>query len=209
MIMSSKSLGQIFNEIERCLPEGGDWCDLHKAHTLAALVLSTHPKVVVEIGVWMGGSLVPMLIALREVGGGKAVAIDPWNAGVSVRGESEKNATWWGGVDHDKAFDRFGARLIKHGLTQFCEIQRTPSDDASVPPSIDILHVDGSHTEQAVRDVDRFCPAVKVGGFAILDDVQWAGGAVVRAVAHAELLGFESIYPLGTGVVMQRRRGGE
>lgn len=200
------SIKSAFSEIEQCLPEGGEWCDIHKAHTLAALVMSTRPRIVVEIGVWLGGSALPMLIALRENGSGKAVVIDPWSRFASAAGETDTNAEWWRKVDHERAFVRFKERLAKHHVSSICEIQRVPSDDAIVPDQIDVVHVDGNHTEQAIRDVDRFLPHVTLGGFAILDDVQWAGGAVVRAVAHAELLGFEALYQLGTGVVMQRRK---
>lgn len=202
------SIKAVFDEIEQCLPEGGDWCDIHKAHTLAALVLSTRPRVVVEIGVWLGGSALPMLIAMRENGVGRTTVIDPWSQQASVIGETPTNAAWWGKVDHERAFKRFKERLIKHRVESICEIQRARSDDAIVPESIELIHVDGNHTDQAVRDVDRFLPHVKLGGFAVMDDVAWIGDGVVRAVAHAELLGFESLYSLGSGLVMQRRRMG-
>ena len=134
------------SDIARCLPEGGDWCDLDKACTLASLVIGLRPRVVCEIGVWMGGSLIPMVLALREIRdldlaqgreptSRRAVAIDPWAATESVAGQDQENVSWWGSVDHDAAMRAFVARLDRHGLVDLCEVVRLPSDLAPVPSS--------------------------------------------------------------------------
>ena len=203
----------LMEEIERVLPDGGEWCDLTKAQTLASIVIAIRPQTIVEIGVWMGGSFVPMLLALKLLDernrfGARAIAIDPWSAAASVAGESDENAVWWGetvGQDgHETAYRAFVTRLERHHLDSYVEIWRKRSDDCAPPRSIDLIHVDGNHTEQAVRDVERFLPAVRMGGIAVLDDVAWVGGNVSRAVGLARSIGFEDLYPLGTGLVMQR-----
>jgi hypothetical protein len=75
-----------------------------------------------------------------------------------------------------------------------------------VPPSeCQLLHVDGNHSAQAIKDVERFGAVVTVGGVMILDDLDWSGGAVRTAWSRAKEMGFEDIGPLGTGVMMQRR----
>lgn len=200
---------QLLAEIERTLPDGGNWCSLEKAQTLASLVIGLRPRTIVEIGVWMGGSAVPMLLALKKLGAGRLVAIDPWDPAASVAGEAPDNVKWWGGTDHGRAHARFLERMAELDVSSYCEVLHRRSDD--VEPSyydIDILHVDGNHTEQATRDIKRFCPAVRTGGIAILDDVNWAGGGVARGVELARSMGFVELYPLGTGIVMHRRRGG-
>jgi len=200
------NLAPMMEEIERCLPEGGEWCSLDKARRMAEIIVELHPKTIVEIGVWMGGSLIPMLIALREVGAGRAIAIDPWSQDASRAGETPENVQWWGAVDHDRAFEVFKDRMQRHNVTDYCEIWRNRSDDVTPPAEIDILHIDGNHSDQAVRDVERFCPAVRYKGIAVLDDVTWIGGWVSRAVEVARGLGFVEMYPLGTGLVMQQQR---
>ena len=200
-------------EIERALPEGGNWCSLQKAQTLAAIVIALRPQTVVEIGVWMGGSLVPMLLAMRSIDernqmGARAIAIDPWLAEASVAGETPENVAWWGtavGQDgHEKAYRTFVSRLERYHVAHHVDIVRKRSDDYDPPAVIDLIHIDGSHTEQAVRDAERYLPRVRVGGIAILDDVAWAGGGVARAVEIAHELGFADLYSLGTGLVLQR-----
>ena len=195
---------ELLAQIEICLPEGGQWCSLEKAQTLAALIVGLRPRTVVEIGVWMGGSLVPMLLALKYNRAGRAIAIDPWSPDASRAGEAPENAQWWGSIDHELALRTFADRLAKHDVASYCEVWRQRSDDATPPAPIDLLHVDGNHSDQAVRDVLRFAPGVRGGGILVLDDVGWIGGHVSRALEHARSLGFTELYPLGTGIVLQR-----
>jgi predicted O-methyltransferase YrrM len=208
-------LSNTMAEIQESLREGGEWCDLEKAHTLAAIVAGLRPRVICEIGVWMGGSLVPMAIAARSIAtieratgrapeARRVVAIDPWMASESCAGQAEADVTWWRSVDHDAALAVFRARLDHHGVRDLVEIVRLPSGVAPVPDGIGLLHVDGNHAEQAVRDVERFGPAVSAGGILVLDDLSWSGGHVAAARDAARAMGFATLYPLGTGVVMQR-----
>lgn len=201
---------KLMTEVRDTLAEGGDWCTATKAQTLAALVVGLRPRVIVEIGVWMGGSILPLLFAaraVRELDGqspARVVAIDPWSKDDSCAGQAGADAEWWAMVSHEDAYQAFIARLEKHGLADACEVTRSRSDDAAVPERIDLLHVDGNHADQAIRDVERFAPAVAVGGILVLDDLNWHGGHVQRARDAARALGFVDLYPLDTGVVMKR-----
>ena len=195
----------LLDTIERVVPEGGDWCTVQKAHTLACLIIGLRPTTVVEIGVWMGGSLIPMALAVQELdAGGRVIAIDPWSSIASVIGQHGENAAWWSKVDHEDAYQRLCARIAKHELESVVTVHRMPSDNAAVPDSIDLLHIDGNHAEQAIRDVARFAPAVRGGGICVLDDVGWEGEHVARAADDLVGLGFRELYPLDTGKVFQR-----
>jgi FkbM family methyltransferase len=208
--MVEVDLKGLFAEVEVALPEGGDWCSQEKALGLVTLIVGLRPKVVVELGVWMGGSAIPMAIALRHLGFGKLVAVDSWSPEASVAGMEEANAHWWGetiGVaGHETAFQVFVSRLKKHKIGARCVVRRERADQAAVPAAIDLLHHDANHGPQAFEDIERWAPAVRVGGFLVLDDVEWSGGHVGRAKARAIELGFVERYPLGTGCVMQRVR---
>ena len=194
-------------EIEAAAPEGGDWCGADKAVQLAALVLEQRPRLVVELGVWMGGSAIPMAIALRQLGVGRLIAVDAWSAEASAEGQEGANATWWrslGAEGHARARQQFLQRLKKHRVEPYCAVVPQRSDAATVPPVIDILHHDANHGPQVLADVERWASAVRIGGLLILNDLQWAGGHVRRARDRAIELGFVEQYPLGTGCVMQR-----
>jgi predicted O-methyltransferase YrrM len=180
------------------------WCTAEKGKFLGSWIVERRPKLIVEVGVWEGGSLIPMLLALRETGQGRAIAIDAWDPEASKAGEIPANAKWWGTVDHEQALITFRSRLVKHELTN-CEIWRKKSDDCTPPPGIDLFHLDGNHTEQAFRDARRFLPALSPDGIAVLDDVDWTGSNVQRAVDFARALGFVKLRDLDKGVVLQRQ----
>jgi len=199
-------------EIEASQLSDVGWCSLEKAATLASIILGLRPKVVVELGVWMGGSAIPMAIALRALGEGQLIAVDAWSAGASVAGQEDpSHLTWWGETmgerGHMNAFEMFHRRLRAHGITpERCVVRRQCSDEAEVPLVIDVLHHDANHGPQAVVDIERWAPAVRVGGLLVIDDLDWAGGHVARARDRAQDLGFVELYLLGTGCVMQRIR---
>jgi predicted O-methyltransferase YrrM len=200
-------IAKLLAEIERVTPDGGEWCDIAKAGHLAALVLGLRPRTIVEIGVFLGGSLVPMALAQRSYATPEhhTLAIDPWAADASAAGQIGVNLTWWRELDHQEIYERFRARLRLYSLEPLVQVLRQPADAVTPPARIDLLHIDGNHGEQAYRDVCRFAPCAPVGGILVLDDLDWSGGGVRRGYEHARGLGFEELYKLGTGCVMQRR----
>ncbi len=205
-----RELTGLFDLIERVTPEGGDWCTVSKAQTLAAMVVALRPQTVVEIGVWMGGSAIPMALALQYIeklepmSPRRLVAIDAWSADASIQGQEGKNVEWWSAAPHDLALTRFQERIAKHELAEIVQVVRCSSETASVPADIGLLHIDGNHGEQAISDVKRFAAGMARGGILVMDDVGWGAGTVATATQHARALGFADLYPLGTGVAMIR-----
>ncbi len=156
------------------------WCVYEKANKLMELIYETHPNVVVEIGVFGGSSVYPMAEALRYQNHGVIHAIDPWRAQDCQVGYSPDNANyqWWTSVDLEKIYKDF-VKMIKHcHLTNFCNVIRATSLEAAnsfADESIDILHIDGNHTENAAfLDAQLFFPKVKRGGYIWFDDVNWS-----------------------------------
>lgn len=201
----------LLSEIERVLPDGGEWTSIEKAHTLASIIVALRPMIVVELGVWLGGSAIPMLLALKHIANGKPhrmIAVDPWSASASIADQEGDNAAWWGAVDHEAAYRKFRARLDLHELAHLCTIARVASERYEPPSEIGLLHIDANHGPQAIRDVERYAPRVPIGGILVMDDVNWAGGSVARACSRAVEIGFRELYPLGTGAVFQRVRIG-
>jgi len=172
------------------------WCSWEKAQTLAAAVLTVRPKVIVEIGVWGGKSFVPMVMAQRHLGFGMSYAIDPWSPAASVLGQqNDADKEWWGHQDkHDYAYGEFMKNIESLGLCSHIEVIRKASDEVAPQSDIGILHLDGNHGEQTIRDVTRFAPNVIPGGFVFLDDIGWTGGAVEASAAKLKEIGFYELY---------------
>jgi predicted O-methyltransferase YrrM len=157
------------------------WCTEHKASLLIDLILMVKPQIVVEIGVWGGKSLIPMAYALKENGCGKIHGIDPWSSSKSAEGMEGVNKEWWGTVDHEPIMKGLVQKIQQFGLNNQIELIRKCSEDASPIFDIDLLHVDGNHSEKtSLYDVQKWVPLMRKGGVVIFDDITW--GTTTQAV---------------------------
>jgi hypothetical protein len=180
------------------------WCSPEKAHALASIIVAMRPKVTVEIGVYAGRSGISMAMAHKFINYGQVIGIDPFTNQAAAEGYEGENAKWWGELDIEDILRQFNERIGRYHLEPYFQLQRVKSDDAPVPDVICCLHVDGQHTEQAVRDVERFASHVRIGGIVIMDDIQWDGGGVTRAVSRLMDLGFVEMYRIADWGVFQR-----
>jgi len=201
---------KLAEQLAAAMADRAGWCTLEKATKLVELVLSLQATTVVELGVWMGASAIPLALALESRHVGRLFAIDAWSAPASIAGQDEEvHRKWWGekvgALGHQRAFEMFLRRLHRHGVSPArCRVIRQSTSLADIPAQIDLLHHDANHGPQAVADIERWAPAIRPGGVLVLDDLDWAGGHVTRARDRAAELGFVELYTLGTGCVMQR-----
>ncbi len=152
------------------------WCSFEKAAVLIDLILLKKPDTIVEIGVYGGKSLVPMAYALEVNGRGQIFGIDPWASEESIKGiKNTSSEYFWGQwVDHTAVMQNLISRINTFNLQDRISLIRSSSEKADLIPNIDILHIDGNHSEEAsYLDVTKWAPMVKKGGFIILDDVTW------------------------------------
>lgn len=180
------------------------WCSVQKAHTLASVIVATRPSMIVEIGIWAGRSLIPMGMAVHHNKVGRVVGIDAWNREAATEGLEGANLQWWGSVNYEDIYNQFLSAVHRFGVSQVVEVHRSKSDSVTPPDNIGLLHIDGGHTAQAIRDVQRFACKVKRGGFCFMDDVGWTGGGVASAVGELQRLGFQKLFDLDTGGMFQR-----
>lgn len=150
------------------------------------LILTTQPDVMVEIGVFAGKSLVNAAEALKEVGHGVIYGIDPWRHEEAVKGLSpiEEDPGFWNGIDLDAVHYDCMRAIWDRGLEQYAIVIRAASQHAAQLFSfqrrdecdvIDILYIDGGHSEEvSCRDVNLYLPLVKQGGYIWLDDADWS-----------------------------------
>lgn len=200
----------LFSQVELAIMEIGDgWTSVRKGQALAASVMALRPKLTIEIGVFAGKGLMSLALAHKHVNSGKAIGIDPYSRDAAIAGQvNPEDKEWWSKIDYDKFHDAAQANIKKYGCEPFCSLVRKTSDDFEVPIGIGILSIDGNHGVQAVMDVNHFAPNVTVGGLVFMDDLEWAGGAVSKAVKRLEDLGFAEIYRVTDGeswAVLQRK----
>lgn len=194
----------LHSRIAALVPSLTGWCSVEKANDLALAIIKIRSSVTVEIGVWGGRSLIPMALAHREQAHGVVWAIDPWSAKASVEGYDKANSDWWGAQDHDLVYRNFLANLKANAVEEYVRVVRMKSDDVEPPENIGLLHLDGQHTDQTIRDVERFASKVIPNGFCFVDDIHWSGGGVERGVEKLLTLGFVKLFVRDTGAMFQR-----
>jgi len=188
------------------------WCSNEKSLALSNLVLALRPQTIVEIGVWGGKSLIPMAMTAQSISNPsyhpRIIAIDPWAAAESVKGQGEKDANWWGKEigqqHHEMVYQKFIGKLQELGLRELVQVVRLASNEYQPRQPIELLHLDGNHGPQAFTDIRNYGPFIPVGGICVLDDLNWDGGAVGKAAEWLKQNGFLELHPLGTGAVYQK-----
>jgi hypothetical protein len=150
------------------------WCTRNKASILIDLVFMLRPQTIVEVGVWGGKSLIPMAYALKVIEQGKIYGIDPWNSDASVDGMEGANYDWWEKVDHNFILHGLIDKIMEYQLYDQISLIRSTSYNAPPIANIDILHIDGNHSEKSsMIDVNKWVPLVRKSGMIILDDLDW------------------------------------
>lgn len=156
------------------------WCSLEKAKSMMDLIFEVRPKICVEVGVFGGSSIYPTASALKFLDQGVVYAIDPWSAPDCLKGYTPDNPNyqWWNSIDLERIYLDFLKMLNCFQLSPYCVVMRTTglnAIDQFTDESIDILHIDGNHTEEmALNDAKLYLPKVKKGGYIWFDDVNWA-----------------------------------
>jgi hypothetical protein len=172
----TKDLEQI---ISRTVPAMQGWCTVEKALAMAQLIIESNAAMVIELGVFGGRSLIPQAMALRELSLGMIYGIDPWTKDACLEGTNDPaNDEWWAKLDLEEIHRGCMRAIRENALDQWCSVIRAKGENVHTlfpPASIDILHIDGNHSEVAsVRDVELWLPKVRVGGHVWLDDTDWA-----------------------------------
>ena len=181
---------ELQQNIERASRNLHGWCTLEKALALAELILEIIQRKVIEIGVYGGRSLIPMALALHQVGHGKVYGIDPWSNQAALEGDvGKENADWWNTLDLEMIHRSCMSALRAENLEDWAVILRCRSQDCvELFPGCQILHLDGNHSELvSCRDLDLYLPALQADAYLWFDDADWATTSKAGARLDQEL----------------------
>lgn len=154
---------------------GWGWCSLCLAGCLVDYVeeicKSVENPVCVEIGVYCGRSVLPVALELKRNKKGKVYAIDPWTKQDGIRGyTSTEDINFWNNVNYEEKYNFFKNVISDYDL-DCVEIIRKTSNDAPQIQNINLLYIDGEHTDQALRDVEKYASQVTLNGYCLVDDL--------------------------------------
>lgn len=178
-VLSAEKFEHFKKEVFSHQKEIHGWCTSEKAEKMMDLIYQVRPKVCVEIGVFGGSSIYPTASALKYINQGLVYAIDPWKVDDCLIGyqPDDANYMWWSMINYEEIYQHFQNMLKRFKLTDFCTTLRMTSNEALsifADESIDILHIDGNHSEDAAYlDILMYLPKVKKGGYIWFDDVNW------------------------------------
>ena len=177
----------IEREIREAIRNLPGWPNIQREKQLAQLVLDRTPALIVEIGVWGGRSLIPQALALQynatvsKTRSGHIYGIDPYDA-CEVKKNAVQGDDWFPGQNTmDEAYGNLLATLKLYELEEYASLIKEKSETVLnklvnnfTLENIDILNIDGGHTEEAsTRDVEVWVPRVKPGGWIWFDDSHW------------------------------------
>lgn len=169
---------KLIEEAVAALPAMHGWCSAEKATKFIEIISEYKPEICIEIGVFGGSSLIPQAMALKENNKGIIYGIDPWtNDSALEEMISEEHREWWGKLNLEDIYKHCLENISKYHVNGFCNIIKNKSENVVnlfKDDSVDILHIDGNHSETlSYKDVTLYFPKVKIGGFIFFDDIWW------------------------------------
>ncbi len=181
---AEKEIDALKQEVCNLHPSFLGWTSREKVLTLIDLTLELKPQVCVDIGTFGGSSLFPVAATLKYLGSGTIFGIDPWDKLESLKSfhpvHNEADFRWWAYLDHNYVYESYINAIKRFGLESYCVTLRTTSlKAASSFDQIDLLHIDGNHSEEGFTlDVKTYLPMVRSGGYILLNDALWENAQI-------------------------------
>ncbi|NGX36244.1 MAG: hypothetical protein K1000chlam1_01084 [Candidatus Anoxychlamydiales bacterium] len=166
-----------YNEVKELLPENrqGNQSFFFNGPQLKRMIKEKKPKIVVELGSWLGESAIFMAELLPQ--DGKLYAVDHWEGSIEHHEwENSKKLL-------PTLYQQFLSNVIHAKLTHKIVPIKASTYDAffSLDVKADMIYVDAAHDEKNVfQDIHLWYSKLKPGGIMCGDD--WAWGTVRTAV---------------------------
>ena len=175
------------------LPEG--WGSTHPY--FAKYIEMLKPKLIVEVGTWLGGSAVHMGNLLRAAGLNDSciVCVDTWLGSPEHYLDPEMRRTLKLVDGRPTFYADFMQNVVQHGLQGIIlPFSMTSTGAAEVLGELkiapDLVYLDGDHSARAFRaDLDLYWELLRPGGVVIGDDFDWKG-------PQAEVINFSWVHKL-------------
>lgn len=179
-LLCAETSEELKARICKAMPPIYGWATPEKGAAFIDLVLEIKPAICVEIGVFGGRSLLPVAAALKFLGEGVIIGIDPWNRNEILPYfdpiKDKLHIDWWSRVNLEHIYYSYLSLLSQFELEdQVVTLRTTSAIASSAITDIDVLYIDGSHNELlSLMDVQLYLPKVRSGGYIWFNDSLWA-----------------------------------
>ncbi len=148
-----------------------DWFSRENKVMLQKIIEEKRPRIIIEVGSWLGDSAIFMAKLMPE--DGKLYAVDHWLG--SFNHQKDHPVT----PKLKTLYQQFLSNVIHSGLTHKIVPIKMSSLEAArmLAVEADLIYVDGSHLEDDVfRDIVAWHPMLAPGGIICGDDWNWVDG---------------------------------
>lgn len=188
-----------YDSLEKILPlDTHGWFSTENQNWLGNFIKKTHPKVIVEVGVWLGNSAIFMASLLDA--DAQLYAVDHW-----------KGQYYWQNPGDEilsrmpTLYEQFLSNVIHKNLTHIIKPIKMASLDAAkkLDISADLIYIDASHTAKDVYD-DIMAWYKKLNHNGVICGDDWKHVDVKRGVNNAakdlnqKVNGFGNFWFLGS-----------
>ena len=188
--ITKRNITHLYDKYDKLYPNGWGWCSLDKAGCIIdyiddLMIKKPNKKLTcVEVGVFAGKSVMPVAMELKRHRRGRIIAIDPWTNDDATKDYNGINKDFWSNIDLNHVRHIFLSYVSNLSLDGYVEVRQETSDDTEVIRDIDYLYIDGQHTNQAIKDINKFASEVSQDGYCIIDDVDW----ITESISDSEVI---------------------
>jgi len=176
---STNNISEPYANLQELLPfDPHSW--YNNPNEMENLANETKPKIIIELGSWLGHSTSHLAKLVGD--NGKVYAVDHWLGSVEHYNVQHLNKKL------PLLYDQFLSNIIHYKQTENIIPIRDTTENAidyfinnKIYP--DIIYVDAAHDEENVyKDISNYYPLVKGRGIICGDDYIWGNNGVKRAV---------------------------
>ena len=144
---------------------------------LGSVIESIRPRIIIEIGVWKGGSTLTMAHKLKDHHiDGAVIAVDTWLGSWDHWLDQRLRDELCFEHGYPRLFEKFVANILHHDVQDF--VVPLPLDSVNARHVVstsgivaDMIHIDGGHDYAAVTsDFSQWWQVLRTGGVLIGDD---------------------------------------
>jgi hypothetical protein len=204
-----KQVEKIYQEYDQKYNLWG-WCSLEKAQEIIKCILELSEEQeelnCLEVGVFGGKSLIPFSLTLKFLSRGTVYGIDPWNTQDALTGyDHPSHQQFWGTVDLENMLNVCCNAIEDLSVYEYTKLIRSTSDDAPAIENLSVIHIDGQHTVQVLKDINKYASKVVLNGYCFIDDVDWSEDTK-KSIKLIESYGFEMVKNVDASILFKRVR---